>query len=67
MGFSTSAYAPRKRRVPKLKFAEVLAKEALRTLGEEDLLYAHAGGVFAREDAYKRLAEFFERYGREAS
>lgn len=42
--------------------AKKLASEALRALGKEDLLYAHHGTVYARNEAYEKLAEFFERY-----
>lgn len=44
-----------------------LAKQALKTLAEEDLLYAHAGAVCSRPPETEcRLAEFFEQYAREA-
>lgn len=42
--------------------AEAIAKEALRTLGKEDLLFTHHADVHARPGAYLRLAEFFVKY-----
>lgn len=45
--------------------AKKLAMKALRALGKEDLLYAHHGEIYARGEAYEKLAEFFERYATE--
>lgn len=38
------------------------ARVALKALANEDLLYTHHGNVCAREEAYDRLAVFFEAY-----
>ncbi len=42
--------------------ANTFARDALKALANEDLIYAHHGSVCARDDAYKRLAMFFESY-----
>lgn len=38
------------------------AERMLRTLGKEDTLYAHHGGVHARPKAYERLASMIDQY-----
>ena len=42
------------------------ARVALKALANEDLLYTHHGNVCAREEAYDRLAVFFEGLRRAA-
>ena len=43
------------------------AKKALEALGKEELLFSHHQNVYARPEAYARLAEFFEEYARNKS
>lgn len=42
---------------------EKLAKHLLETLGKEDLLFAHYGGVHARPKAYARAAAILRKVG----
>lgn len=41
------------------------ATEILNNLGDQDLLYAHHGNVYARPEAYKVLGDFMEKYADE--
>jgi hypothetical protein len=58
----TGATAARLSKKAPIQAAIDMAQLALRSLGKEDLIFSHHGGVQARPEAYKRLASFFEQY-----
>lgn len=43
--------------------AKKLAMKTLRALGKADLIYAHHGEVYARDEAYEKLAALIEEAG----
>ena len=62
VGFPSTTGAVAARRRQPIQAAIDMAQLALRSLGKEDLIFSHHGGVQARPEAYKRLAAFFEQY-----